>query len=33
MRTFDEELQRTLTEGQSVDDTLNKAQEAWMQEF
>jgi multiple sugar transport system substrate-binding protein len=33
MRTFSEELQRTLTEGQPVDTTLQKAQEAWMQEF
>jgi multiple sugar transport system substrate-binding protein len=33
MRTFSEELQRTLTEGQPVDTTLEKAQEAWMQEF
>lgn len=33
MRTFSEELQRTLTEGQPVDTTLSNAQEAWMQEF
>jgi multiple sugar transport system substrate-binding protein len=33
MRTFSEELQRTLTEGQPVDTTLSNVQEAWMQEF
>jgi multiple sugar transport system substrate-binding protein len=29
MRSFDEQLQLTLTGKQSVDDTLNKAQQAW----
>jgi multiple sugar transport system substrate-binding protein len=29
MRSFDEQLQRTLTGKQSVDDTLNKSQESW----
>ncbi|MEH1124913.1 ABC transporter substrate-binding protein [Micromonospora sp. CPCC 206061] len=29
MRSFDEQLQLTLTGKQSVDDTLSKAQEAW----
>jgi multiple sugar transport system substrate-binding protein len=29
MRTFDENLQLTLTGKQSVDDTLNKTQQAW----
>ena len=33
MRSFSVELQRTLTEDQSVDDTLQAAQDAWMQEF
>src|SRR5438067_9349464 len=28
-RTFDEQLQRTLTGKQSVDDSLNKAQQSW----
>lgn len=33
MRLFSEQLQRTLTEGQSVDETLTQAQEAWSAEF
>ncbi len=33
MRTLDEELQRTLAEDQSVQVTLEKAQEKWMAEF
>ena len=33
MRSFSEQLQRTLTEGQPVDETLENAQEAWSQEF
>lgn len=33
MRDLDEELQRTLEDQQSVDETLEKAQEKWMAEF
>lgn len=33
MRDFGEQLQRTLEQGQPVDETLSKAQEAWMKEF
>jgi len=33
MREFGEQLQRTLSEGQSVDDTLANAQKAWESEF
>lgn len=33
MRLFSEQLQRTLTDGQSVDETLQNAQEAWLPEF
>ena len=33
MRAFDEQLQKTLTGKQSVDDMLKTAQDAWMQEF
>jgi multiple sugar transport system substrate-binding protein len=29
MRSFDEQLQLTLTGKQSVDDSLTKAQESW----
>ncbi len=33
MRSFDEQLQPYLDGSQSLDDTLNKAQEAWMKNF
>lgn len=33
MREFDEQLQQTLSGDQSVDDTLQKAQDAWTAEF
>ncbi len=33
MREFGEELQRTLSEGQPVEETLTNAQEAWEAEF
>jgi multiple sugar transport system substrate-binding protein len=33
MREFSEQFQRTLTEGQSVDETLTNAQDAWVAEF
>jgi multiple sugar transport system substrate-binding protein len=33
MRAFGEEFQRYLSDEQSVDDTLEAAQEAWLQEF
>lgn len=33
MRLFSEQLQRTLTEGQSIDETLENAQAAWLAEF
>jgi len=33
MRSFDEQFQLYLDDGQSLDDTLNLAQEAWMENF
>jgi predicted RNase H-like HicB family nuclease len=33
MREFGEELQRTLSEGKPVEETLTNAQEAWEAEF
>jgi multiple sugar transport system substrate-binding protein len=33
MRSFDEQLQKTLSGGQSVDDLLKTTQDTWMKEF
>ena len=33
MRAFDEQLQKTLSGKQSVDDMLKTTQDTWMQEF
>jgi len=33
MRSFDEQLQKTLSGNQSVDDMLNAAQTSWLKKF